>query len=29
MSISRDGRTIFYAEIDNRAADIMLVEGFR
>ena len=29
MSVSRDGRTIFYSEIDNRAADIMLVEGFR
>jgi Tol biopolymer transport system component len=29
MSVSRDGRTIFYSEIDQRLADIMLVEGFR
>jgi Tol biopolymer transport system component/DNA-binding winged helix-turn-helix (wHTH) protein len=29
MSVSRDGKTIFYSEIDNAVADIILVEGFR
>jgi Tol biopolymer transport system component len=29
ISVSRDGRTIFYSEIDQRVGDIMLVEGFR
>jgi Tol biopolymer transport system component/DNA-binding winged helix-turn-helix (wHTH) protein len=29
LSVSRDGRIIFYAQTDEFAADIMLVEGFR
>jgi Tol biopolymer transport system component/DNA-binding winged helix-turn-helix (wHTH) protein len=29
MSVSRDGHTIFYAMINQRSADLMLVEGFR
>ena len=29
MSVSRDGRTIFYSQMDLPAADINLVEGFR
>ena len=29
MGVSPDGRAIFYSEIDQRSADIMLVEGFR
>ncbi len=29
MSVSRDGRTIFYSETKEIFADIMLVEGFR
>jgi Tol biopolymer transport system component/DNA-binding winged helix-turn-helix (wHTH) protein len=29
MSVSPDGRTLFYSKIDKAFADIMLVEGFR
>ena len=29
MSVSRDGLTIFYSEMDVPPADIILVEGFR
>ena len=29
ISVSPDGRAIFYSKIDQASADIMLVEGFR